>query len=748
MLFDNKEINEKVRSLLSKMTLEEKIGQMVYFDWRSGKREDLLKSGKIGTVANVFGAKATNEVQRVAVEESRLGIPLLFGNDVIHGYKTTFPIPLAEACSWDLSLIERTTGAAAREAACAGTRWLYAPMLDIARDPRWGRIYEGAGEDTYLASEIGKARIRGLKNGSSKASGRVISCAKHFAAYGACEGGRDYNTADISDNTLRQVYLPPFKACIDEGVETLMTAFNEINGIPATAHKKLLIDILRNEWGFDGIVVTDYAAITQLMLHGYADNEEEACRQCMDAGVDMDMHSGVYTVYLGKLIRKGVISEESIDKSVYRILYFKYWLGLFENPYADTEAEKATLLCKEHLDAALDSARKSMVLLKNENDLLPLNKNLKKIAVIGPLADDRTSPMGFWNCNGDSSQTVTVLQGVRNKLDDSVEIAYAKGCDVIDGGKAGFAEAVGAAKNSDIAIVVAGESLHMSGEARCRSSLELPGAQTDLIKAVYDTGTPVVCVIISGRPLSVNWPAGNVPAILQAWLAGTRTGDAVADILFGDYNPSGKLTVSFPRSVGQIPVYYNSKNTGKPFDIYSEKYSEFLPDKHKMREDPVQYFNNLAKDLTWDKIPYEAADFTSKYLDVLPIPLFPFGYGLSYTKYEYSQLQLSSPVIGPDESLAVSVKVKNAGKRAGYEIAQLYIRDTAASITRPVRELKGFRKIYLEPGEEKEVEFILGKNELGFFNNDLKFVLEPGNFKVWAGPDSVRGLEGAFTVRG
>jgi beta-glucosidase len=747
MLFDNAEIDKKVRLLLSKMTLEEKIGQMVYFDWRSARREDLLKSGRIGTIANVFNAKTVNEVQRVAVEESRLGIPLLFGNDVVHGFKTTFPIPLAEACSWDLPLIEKTSGMAAREAASAGTRWLYAPMLDIARDPRWGRIYEGAGEDTYLASEIGKSRIRGIKSNNNDAAGRTIACAKHFAAYGACEGGIDYNTADISDNTLRQVYLPPFKACIDEGVETLMTAFNEINGIPATAHKMLLVDILRNEWGFDGIVVTDYAAITQLLVHGYAGDEEEACRLCIDAGVDMDMHSGIFNAYLGKLVEEGGISEEIINKSVYRVLYFKYWLGLFDCPYASIDNEKSTLLCREHLEAALDSARKSMVLLKNENNILPLSKDLKKIAVIGPLADDPVSPLGFWNCNGDPSQTVTVLQGIKNKLGNTAEIIHSKGCDTVGKAKDGFAEAVEAAKKSDVALVVVGESIHMSGEARCRSSLDLPGVQTDLVKAVYDTGTPVVCIIISGRPLSVNWPAENVPAILQAWLAGTRSGDAVGDILFGDHNPEGKLTVSIPRSAGQIPVYYNHKNTGKPFDIYSEKYAGYLPDRESMKKDPVQYFNNLSKNLTWDKIPYQAIDFTAKHLDVLPVPLFPFGYGLSYTKYEYSGLEMSSREIGSGDYLTVTVKVKNTGKMAGSEIVQLYIRDTAASITRPVRELKGFKKVALEPGEEKTVEFVLGKDELGFYNNELEYVLEPGTFRVWVGPDSVQGLEGEFTVK-
>lgn len=752
MLFNNSEIDRKVKTLMEKMTLDEKVGQMVYIDCRKEKHEELIREGKAGTVANVFGAAAVNEIQKIAVEESRLSIPLFFGNDVIHGYKTIFPIPLAESCSWDTDLIGRTSQIAAAESSASGTRWIYSPMLDIARDPRWGRIYEGTGEDTYLASVIGKTKIAGLKSNNDNMNGRVISCAKHFAAYGACEGGRDYNTVDMSENTLRQVYLPPFKACIDAGVETVMTAFNDFNGIPVTANKFLVTDILRKEWGFDGIVVNDYFALLELLIHGAAATPEEACRLAVEAGVDMDMNSGIYSGCLAELVKKGLVSIDEIDRSVYRILYFKYWLGLFENPYTDVENEKSVVMCERHLDTAREAAAKSMVLLKNEKDILPLNKNIKSIAVIGPLADDKSAPLGFWCCNGDARTTVTVLEGIKNKLGGNTDIHYAKGCEIEGGTPADFTDAVEIARKSEVAVVIVGESANMSGEARCRSSLDLPGIQEELVKAIHATGTPVVAVLINGRPLSIPWLSNHVPAILEAWLTGVQTGNAVADILFGDCCPSGKLTVSFPRSSGQVPVYYNRKNTGRPAGISPAMHLEQFMARFSADSSLGKYLDYVQKylyspsDQLSQSVQVNPDEFTSKYLDVPSTPLYPFGYGLSYTSFEYTDLKLGKSYITMDEELTLSVKVKNTGKRPGEEVVQLYIRDLAASITRPVKELKGFKKVCLMPGEEREIEFVLGRDQLGFYNKEMKFVVEPGAFMVWVGPDSVQGLEEAFTV--
>ena len=752
MLFKDSGIDGKVKALIGRMTLDEKIGQMVYIDCRKDRHEDMIREGKAGTIANVFGAGAVNELQRIAVDESRLGIPLLFGNDVIHGYKTIFPIPLAEACSWDTDLIERTSAIAAKESSASGTKWIYSPMLDIAHDPRWGRIYEGAGEDTYLASVVGKARITGLKGNNDRAGERVISCAKHYAAYGAGEGGRDYNTIDMSENTLRQVYLPPFKACVDAGVETIMTTYSDFNGLPGTANRFLVTDILRKEWGFDGIVVNDYFALLELLIHGVAATPEEACRLSTEAGVDMDMNSGIYSSCLGELVKKGLVSMDDIDQSVYRVLYFKYWLGLFENPYSELEKEKSVLLCENHLKTAREAACKSMVLLKNENGILPLKKSIRSVAVIGPLADERPALIGLWCCNGDAGTAVTVLEGIQNKLGKDAAVLYSKGCEIEGGTREGFAEAVKIAGSSDVAVVVLGEGRNMSGEARCRSSLELPGHQEELLKAVYETGTPVVAVLVNGRPLSVSWMSGHVPAILEAWIPGIQGGNAAADILFGDFCPCGKLTASFPRVTGQVPIHYNHKNTGRPEGISPEMHFErFMAEAHTDESFGI-YLDYIQKHLYSpsgqlnESAQINPDEYTSRYLDVPLTPLYPFGFGLSYTSFAYTDLKLSRCRIDRDGEITVRVKIKNTGRTAGEEIAQLYIQDLAASITRPVKELKGFRKVFLLPDEEKEIEFTVGKDELGFYNNGMEFVVEPGAFKMWVGPDSARGLEAVFAV--
>lgn len=746
MLFNDREIDKKVKELMKKMTVEEKGGQMVYIDARIKIHEEMIRSGKAGTVANAYGAEDINELQKIAVNESRLGIPLLFGNDIIHGYKTIFPIPLAESCSWDTELIERTSKVAAREAAAAGTRWIYSPMLDIARDPRWGRIYEGAGEDTYLGSVIGAARIRGLKSNNDTTSERVISCIKHFAAYGACEGGRDYNTVDMSENELREVYLPPFKACIDAGAETVMTSYNTLNGIPSTANKKLVTGILRNEWGFDGIVVNDYYALLELLVHGVAATPEEACRLSIDAGVDMDMNSGIYSNYLPELIEKGFVNMADIDKSVYRVLYFKYWLGLFDNPYAEKKAEKKVILCQEHLNTAREAARKAAVLLKNEKNLLPLNKEAK-VAVIGPLADDRLAPIGWWHCDGDSNTTVTVLEGIKNKLNNKNNLVYEKGCEIEGDSRIDFSGAVEAARKAEVAVVVVGESMRMSGESRCRASLGLPGIQEQLLKAVYETGTPVVAVLINGRPLCIPWMADNIPAILEGWLSGIQSGNALADILFGDCCPGGKLTATFPRSVGQIPVHYNHRNTGRPAGNSAVSCLKGLASEAFADSSMVNYSNYVAEGLHMDSMSSAAEEFSSRYLDEASTPLYPFGYGLSYTTFNYSGLRLSKPYIKLDETLSVKVQIKNTGKMTGEEIVQLYVQDVAASLSRPVKELKGYQKISLLPGEEKTVEFGIRKEQLAFYNKDLKFEAEPGIFKIWVGPDSSKGLESFFELK-
>ncbi|HXG92554.1 MAG TPA: beta-glucosidase BglX [Blastocatellia bacterium] len=707
------EIEKKIDTLLAQMTLEEKLGQLQQLDGEANgnyrpEHVEMVRKGQLGSTLNVRGAKRVNELQRIAVEQSRLRIPLLFGFDVIHGYRTIFPVPLGEAASWDPAAVERAASVAAAEAAAAGVKWTFAPMVDIARDPRWGRIVEGAGEDTYLGSVMARARVRGFQGSDYSAPDRVLACAKHWVGYGAAEAGRDYNTTDISEWTLREVYFPPFKAALDAGVGTFMSAFNDLNGVPASANPFTLTKVLRDEWKFDGFVVSDYESVRETINHGLAANESEAARLAVTAGVDMEMVSRLYNKRLPQLVKEGRVPMAVIDEAVRRILRIKFRLGLFEHPYADESREQAVIMSRENLQAAREVAARSIVLLKNERDTLPLDKNIKSIAVIGPLADSQQDMIGSWSGDGRKEDAVTLLEGIRAKASPTTKIIYARGCDVAGDSTEEFNEAVRAARQSDVAILAVGESADMSGEASSRASLDLPGRQLDLAKAVIATGKPVVVVLMNGRPLTINWIAENAPAILETWFAGTQAGNAIADVLFGDVNPGGKLPVTFPRAVGQVPIYYNHKNTGRP-------------------PDP----NNK---------------YTSKYLDVPVTPLYPFGYGLSYTTFKISNLQLSAARIPANGKLTVSVEIENTGKRAGDEVVQLYIRDMAASRTRPVKELRGFERVTLRAGERRRVSFQLTPEHLGFYNRDMRFVVEPGEFMVYVGPNSVEGLGASFEV--
>lgn len=696
----------RLQTLLQQMTLEEKIGQLHQVSGLVPGYEQLIREGKIGSFLNLTGVEIYNQLQKLAVNESRLGIPLIFGLDVIHGYRTILPIPLAEASSWDPELVTRTAAMAAKEAAVSGIQWTFAPMVDIARDPRWGRIAEGSGEDPYLGSVLAEARVRGFQRQNLSDPFAVVACPKHYVGYGAAEGGRDYNTVDMSFQTLRDIYLPPFRAAIAAGAGTIMSAFNELNGLPASANSFTLNRILRDEWGFEGFVVSDWNSIGELLNHGIAANPAEAGRKALVAGVDMDMMGFVYINHLAILVKKGEIAEEVVNEAARRVLRIKFKKGLFDQPFIDPQLEKEIILNQEHLQLALESAQKSIVLLKNEGQLLPLSKNLASVAVIGPLANNPIAPLGCWSCEGKSEDVITVLQGLRSKLGPR-KISYAAGCDISGTSRKGFAEAIKIARTAKVAILVVGEGADMSGEASSRSSLNLPGVQEELVKAIVATGTPTVVVLMNGRPLAIPWIAEHVAVIVESWFLGVQTGPAIADVLFGDYNPSGKLPVSFPRAVGQVPIHYNHKNTGRP------------PAKEK---------------------------FTSKYLDLPSTPLFPFGHGLSYTQFEYRNLNIN---VQKDNFLTVisaSAEVENVGARAGDEIVQLYIRDLAASLARPVKELKGFQRISLQPGEKKTVQFQVKAEALGFYNWNLEYVVEPGEFQLWLGPSSAAGLEGKFVL--
>lgn len=711
--------------LMARMTLQEKIGQMTLLtsNWdvtgptlREGYEEDIA-AGRVGNIFNAYTAEYTRELQEIAIERTRLKIPLMFGYDVIHGHRTIFPISLGEAASWDMEAIENAARISATEAAAEGIHWTFSPMVDVARDPRWGRISEGAGEDTYLGSRIAVARVEGYQGDDLGAVDTVLATAKHFAAYGAAQAGRDYHTVDISERTLRDVYLPPFKAAVVAGVASIMTAFNEYDGIPASGSEYLLTEILRDKWGFDGFVVTDYTSINEMVPHGYSRDLAHAGEQAIDAGVDMDLQGAVFMENLERSVAEGRVDEAQIDRSVRRILEMKYRLGLFEDPYrySDPAREEATLYKPEFLEAAREVARKSMVLLKNEGDVLPLADNVRSIAVIGPLGDSKADMIGSWSAAGDrQTRPVTVLEGLQARANAGQTVAYAKGASYAfeDEGKTdGFAEALALAERSDIIVAAMGERWDMTGEAASRTSLDLPGNQTALLKELVATGKPVVLVLLSGRPNTITWAGENVPAILEAWYPGTMGGHAIADVLFGDYNPSGKLPVTFPRTVGQVPIHYDMKNTGRPIGLGEP-----------------------------------GAKYVSRYLNTPNTPLYPFGYGLSYTTFGYSPVTLSAPAMGAGGTLTASATITNTGERAGEEVVQLYIRDLVGSVTRPVKELKGFEKIILQPGQSRTVTFTLRPEDLAFTRADMTHGWEPGEFQLWIAPSSATGTPVTFTL--
>jgi beta-glucosidase len=707
-----------VDSVLALMTLEEKAGQLnqIAGSWEQGVprmprgADAEVRAGKIGSFLGIFGAEYTREMQRIATQESRLKIPLLLGHDVIHGFRTIFPLPLAEAASWDPPAVERAARIAAIEATAAGLHWTFAPMVDIARDPRWGRIVEGSGEDPYLGSVMAAARVRGFQGRDLTDPSTMMATAKHFVAYGAAEAGRDYNTTDVSERVLREVYLPPFHAAVQAGVGSVMGAFNEISGIPMHAHEYLLKDVLRREWGWDGLLVSDWTAIQEMIAHGIAGTPTEASVAAIRAGVDMDMMSRFYVNELPKLVRGGSVAESDVNAAVRRVLKSKYRLGLFTDPFrgVTVEREKAVTLAPEHVAFAREMARKSIVLLKNQNGMLPLRKTMRSIALIGVLADTQPVPLGTWAAAGRPEDVVTIHTALKQALGPRTRVVYSRGVGVTSMDTSGFRAAIAAARGADAVIVVVGEHQDMTGEAFSRSTLELPGVQLDLVKRIQALGKPVAAVLMGGRPLSINWIDENIPSILETWFLGVQMGPAVVDVLFGDYNPSGKLPVTFPRTVGQVPIYYNAKNTGRP-------------------PDP----NNR---------------YTSKYQDVPWTPLYPFGHGLSYTTFTYSDPTVGAASIRAADSVSVSVTVTNSGSRAGEEVVQLYVRDDVASVTRPVKELRGFRKISLTPGASQTVRFVLRPDDLALYNRDMKRVVEPGTFTVFVGGSSADTKQVKFEV--
>ena len=712
-----------VDSLMSEMTIDEKIGQLTLFtsDWTTTGptlKDDYEKDVREGRCGNIFNAHTVaynRKLQEIAVNESRLGIPLLFGYDIIHGYKTTFPIPLGEACSWDLELIEKSARLAAEEGAAGGLNWTFNPMVDISYDPRWGRVAEGSGEDPYYSSLVAKAKVRGHQQNDLASPKTLAACMKHFAAYGAPEAGRDYNTVNMSERRLREIYLPPFKAAVDEGVATVMTAFNELNGIPATANSFLFKDILRDEWNFDGMVVTDYTAINELVPHGFAKDEKHAGELSLIAGIDMDMQGAVFYNYLKESLEEGKVTLRQIDAAVRNVLKLKADLGLFDDPYRylDEQREEETVLSEEHMEHALDIGKKSLVLLKNEKfgneKLLPLQDAANKtIALIGPLADNQEDMTGTWWASSDIESIVTVKKGLEKRYPDA-EIITVKGADTEGNDTSGFDEAIKAAELADVVIMAIGENKLQSGEAASRTEIDLPGKQKELVKAIHKTGKPIISLVFAGRPLAINWMEENVPAIVYAWHPGTRAGDAVAEVVSGDYNPSAKLVMTFPRNTGQIPLYYNAKKTGRPFD--------------------------------------EDNKYTSKYLYTPNEPLYPFGYGLSYTDFSYSNIQLSNKTLRPGKEIQVSAVVENTGNYAGKEVVQFYVRDLVGSVTRPVKELKGFETIELQPGESKKVVFSIAPEMLKFYDQNMNFVAEEGEFNAFIGTSSDDVLKTSFNFK-
>lgn len=719
---------QKIDSLVAVMTLEEKAGQLNFLvgdlfntgptvrTAESNRFDDLIKQGKITGLFNVHGAAYTGRLQKIAIEQSRLKIPLLFGADIIHGFKTVMPLPLAEAASWDLEAIEASARVAALEATSSGINFNFAPMVDIARDPRWGRISEGAGEDPYLGSLIAAARVRGFQGNDLSDHTTMAACVKHYAAYGAPLAGRDYNTVDMSDRSLREIYLPPYRAGVEAGAATIMTSFNELNGTPATGSRYLITDILRKEWGFNGMVVSDWQSIGEMIEHGYAKDSLEAAQLSLEAGTDMDMMAYIYLNKLPELVRSGKVEESKLDNAVRRVLRLKYDLGLFDNPYrySNPDHEAKTIRSEENLEVARDVARKSIVLLKNENGLLPLKKNYKKIALIGPLASNQEDMNGTWSFFGEAQHPVTVLKGLQEAMPQT-EFIFREGCSLYDTDTDKFNEAIAAAKQSELVIMVVGESAVMNGEGASRADLGLPGVQQQLVEKIHSTGKPVIVLLMNGRPLTIEWMEENIPAIVETWTLGSQAGLAIADVLTGAYNPSGKLPVTFPRHVGQIPIFYNHKNTGRP---YKGKYDE----------------------------PLRERVYRSKYRDIVNTPLYPFGYGLSYSKFTYGYLSLSAGKMSGKDSIQVTVNVANESDYDGVETVQLYLRDCFASITRPVKELKAFKRVSIKAREAKQVTFTITREMLAFYRADMSWGTEPGVHKVFVGGNSRDVLEKDFEL--
>ncbi len=708
-----KTIDQKVAELLSKMTLEEKVGQMVQysgFEYATGPQQsnsaavlEEIKKGKVGSMLNVAGARETRAFQKLA-QQSRLKIPLLFGQDVIHGYRTTFPVNLGQAASWDLAMIEKSERIAATEASAYGIHWTFAPMVDIARDPRWGRVMEGSGEDTYLGTRIGLARIKGFQGKGLGSLDAVMACAKHFAAYGAAVGGRDYNSVDMSLRQLNETYLPPFKAAAEAGVATFMNSFNDINGIPATANQYIQRELLKGKWNYKGFVVSDWGSIGEMIPHGYAKDAGEAAQRAILGGSDMDMESRVYIAELPKLVKEGKVDAKLVDDAAGRILTKKFEMGLFDDPFrfSDEKRQKEQTDNQENRKFGREFGSKSIVLLKNKGNILPLSKNVKTVALIGPFGKETVANHGFWSVafKDDSQRIVSQFDGIKNQLDKNSTLLYAKGCNVDDQDKSMFAEAIETAKKADVVIMTLGEGHAMSGEAKSRSNIGFSGVQEELLKEIAKTGKPIVLMINAGRPLIFNWAADNIPAIAYTWWLGTEAGNSIADVLFGTVNPGGKLPMTFPRTEGQIPVYYNHYNTGRPAK------------------------NNTDR------------NYVSAYIDLDNDPKFPFGYGLSYTDFKYSDMILSSTNLKGNQTLNISVTVSNTGKFDGEEVVQLYIRDLFGKVVRPVKELKGFQKIFIKKGESKKVDFKLTPEDLKFFDNDLNYDWEGGGFDIMVGTNS------------
>jgi beta-glucosidase len=717
------EIDKKIEQLLEKMTVEEKIGQMTQRNGADGHDEG-VRRGEIGSLLNATDTDKINKLQRIAVEESRLGIPLIMGRDVIHGFRTIFPIPLGLAATWNPELLKEGTRVAALEAASVGIRWTFGPMMDITRDPRWGRIAECLGEDPFLASTLAVAMIDGFQTDDLTRIDALAACAKHYAGYGAAEGGRDYNTTFIPEQLLRDVYLKPFEASVKAGVSTLMAAFNDINGVPASGNKFLLRQVLRDEWKFDGFVVSDWASITQMIPHGFCKDEKDAALKAVQAGMDMEMATPAYQHHLKTLLSEGKITMRIIDDAVRNILRIKYRLGLFEHPYTDP-SQFPKPVNEKNLETAKRSALQSVVLLKNDNSMLPLSKAVKNLAVIGPMADDDYEQLGTWSIDFNTDDTRTPLMALRDFIGKSCQIHYVKALETSRSrDKKEFDKAVEVTSKSDAVLLFLGEEQILSGEARCRADIDLPGAQEDLIETIHATGKPVIVVVMAGRPLTIGKILDKVEALLYAFHPGTMGGPAIVDLLFGVESPSGKLPVTFPKMVGQIPIYYNHKNTGRPPIPESWVYIDDIPVRNRQ----------------------SSLGFESHYLDAGYQPLYPFGYGLSYTQFEYAKLTLSSKTMKSDEVLTVSAEIKNTGTVTADEIVQLYTRDLVGDITRPIRELKGFQRIRIKSGEAKTVQFKLHADDLAFHNQKMQLVTEPGTFQVWIAPDSQSGLIGSFDL--